>query len=269
MLRLALLCLIALTPYLAAAQDPAFTLGEGDLARSVSRGWLLKTFPSQAITVRHPLHEGEITYKAIPLAPVIESLGWISPQLRFRCSDGYRPVVSRADVAPLGLALAVGEIPPAKGADFTPLSTERGPLDPAPFLVIAASPQPADALPGHTKFSWPYQVVGVAPFDAEAQYAAMVPTGAAEGSDAAEGYALFRAHCISCHSVNQQGGVVGPELNVPKNITEYRDPEWLAQFIANPSAWRARDKMPAFEHLGAARIKQLIAYLSHMKDHKR
>ncbi|MFN3200287.1 MAG: c-type cytochrome [Bradymonadia bacterium] len=251
------------------ADERTFTFEQGNLERTVTVTWLKQTFPTRRVTVLHPLYGKDMTFESIPLAPVLDHLGWTQPQIRFRCVDGYRPVVARADVAPLGLALAIAEHPLPKQGHFSPLPLDRGPHDPSPFMVIATTPKSAEELPDHTKFSWPYEVVSVSPFDASTQYDAMVPVGAPEGGDVAQGYATFRTYCLSCHGVNLQGGVVGPELNIPKNITEYRDPAWLAQFIANPSAWRARDKMPGFGHLGEAKIKQVVAYLAYMKDHKR
>lgn len=265
------ICLLALLLSWGAAAraeaPPLFTFESGEVRRAVTLPWLESSFPTTEISVEHPLYEQQMTFEAIPLQPIIEHLGWAGPgQLRFRCADGYRPVVDRADVATLGLALAYAQKTPAPAdGAFAPIPTDRGPLDPGPFIVIAAHPEGNS----HSKFSWPYQVVGVEPIEFADQYADILPKGAAEGSPAARGFQVFRTYCLSCHGLNLKGGVVGPELNIPKNITEYRTADYLRRFIDNPSAWRARSKMPAFGFLGPEKIADLIAYLTHMKDHKR
>ena len=53
-----------------------------------------------------------------------------------------------------------------------------------------------------------------------------------------------------------KGGKMGPELNVPKNILEYRDREQLAAFIKNPQAFRFGSLMPptALSETGSGRF---------------
>jgi mono/diheme cytochrome c family protein len=73
---------------------------------------------------------------------------------------------------------------------------------------------------------------------------------------------------MKCHSLNGVGGLVGVELNVPKNITEYWKAEELAAFVAKPESFRRNGKMPGFEHLGEETITEILKYIQHMGRHK-
>jgi len=50
------------------------------------------------------------------------------------------------------------------------------------------------------------------------------------------GQYLFAKECAACHTVNGQGGNVGPDL---KNVTRVRDRDWLERYITAPNKMRA------------------------------
>ena len=83
-----------------------------------------------------------------------------------------------------------------------------------------------------------------------------------------KGFVTFKNHCIRCHSLNLQGGEVGPELNSPKNVTEYWEKSTLRAFIRDASSFRFKDKMPAFPNLKESDLDEILEYLAYMKDHK-
>jgi mono/diheme cytochrome c family protein len=91
--------------------------------------------------------------------------------------------------------------------------------------------------------------------------------GAPEGSPARRGFAIFRRECVACHAVNGEGGSVGPELNVPKSVAEYRDAAWIKAYVRDPSAIRYTS-MPSHLHLTDADLDALVAYFAHMSAHK-
>ena len=87
------------------------------------------------------------------------------------------------------------------------------------------------------------------------------------------GQALFFVQCLTCHKLNGAGAAnVGPDLNVPRNPTEYFTPQGLHDLIRNPRAvrtWPAQ-AMPGFppDYLSDREIDLVIAYLRHMAGRK-
>jgi mono/diheme cytochrome c family protein len=97
----------------------------------------------------------------------------------------------------------------------------------------------------------------------------LFPQKAGYAESVARGFDGFQKNCIACHSLNLEGGVLGPELNIPKNILEYRERKMLKEFISNPSSFRARSKMPAFENsLSSQSFDDLLDYLDWIGKHK-
>jgi cytochrome c2 len=73
---------------------------------------------------------------------------------------------------------------------------------------------------------------------------------------------------MKCHGINKVGGVMGPEFNYPKNITEYWDTEDIWAFVQNPQSFRYSSSMPAQTDLKREGFDEIIAYLEVMKDYK-
>ena len=94
-----------------------------------------------------------------------------------------------------------------------------------------------------------------------------MPKSAPEGSAARRGFDIYKAQCIRCHAMNREGGRVGPELNVPQSIVEYRPAEQIKAFIRNPQTFRY-STMPAHGHLSDQDLDDLVAYFEVMKGHK-
>ena len=130
---------------------------------------------------------------------------------------------------------------------------------PAPFYMIWQGEGRNDT----AAWPWPYQLrtIEIAPF--EARFPHTIPVGAGEGSAEWRGFALFRRECFSCHSINGEGGKVGPDLNVPQSITAYRPAQQIRAFIRNPRTFRYTT-MPSHLHLTEADLDDLLAYLTRM-----
>ena len=145
---------------------------------------------------------------------------------------------------------------------FDPI--DRRQVDAGPFYLIWTGAGQSDA----HRYPWPYELARIEVTRFEERFPHTVPVGAPEGSPARRGFAIFRRECVSCHAINGEGGSVGPELNVPKSIVEYRDAAVIKAYVRDPSSFRYTS-MPAHLHLSDADLDGLVAYFTHMSAHKR
>ena len=86
-------------------------------------------------------------------------------------------------------------------------------------------------------------------------------------STAMRGFGIYREQCVHCHAMNREGGRVGPELNVPKSIVEYRPIDQIKAYIRDPLSFR-HGNMPAHPFLKDGDLEDLVRYFGAMKDHK-
>jgi len=56
------------------------------------------------------------------------------------------------------------------------------------------------------RFTWPYQLIEIERLRFEDRYGRVLPVGVEPGSTVDRGFRLFRDKCLSCHSINLQGG---------------------------------------------------------------
>lgn len=211
--------------------------------------------PPRAVEVDSPVYRKRMRYIGYPLAEVLAATapeGAWTGQLSFRCADGFTPTLPADRVGPLRLFLAVREPDLPDDARWTLL----GSTSPAPFYVVGPDKASYQQLP------WPFQLESIEAVDFARAYPDAFPRGAA--ADALRGFERFRSTCFGCHSINLQGGVIGPELNTPVSVLDYWQRPMLEAFLADPASVRARSKMPALG-LSEADIADLLAYLAHMK----
>jgi mono/diheme cytochrome c family protein len=237
-------------------------VGRVDLATLRAKG------RETTVTVDDPYYERSMTYRAVPLATAL-ALGFGEPPSAFagedvvlRAADGYARPTTGARLAEAGGFLAFGDASrPADPPAFLPMG--RRALDPAPFYVVwtGAGQKDPHASP------WPYQLVAVERQDFVRSHPHTVPRSAPDGSPAWTGFRVFRTECVACHAVNGEGGTVGPDLNVPQSIVEYRPAEQIKAYIRDPATFRYGN-MPANPHLGAAELDGLIAYFETMRRAK-
>jgi mono/diheme cytochrome c family protein len=212
-------------------------------------------------TVNDPAYnDGPRTFVGYPLAAALGRLeGWdaLDPDrhlLRFVCLDGY------AFHAPLS-ALKGGQGMLATGIQgeegWPSFQRGKSALTPAPFFLVWGGEPVTRERP------WPYQLVTIEVIDRSDRDATL-----AGDSAYAAGRALFEGRCLSCHSINLVGGQLGPELNVPMNILEYRERDQLAAFIRSPQSFRAASPMPPQSGLSDDELSAILDYLGGMADHK-
>ncbi len=92
---------------------------------------------------------------------------------------------------------------------------------------------------------------------------------------AASGASLFNSEgCIACHTINGQGGSVGPNLT---HAGSKRSLSWIKTQIKNPGAHFASGSsitingksymaiMPSHKHISASKLNALATYLESLK----
>jgi mono/diheme cytochrome c family protein len=241
--------------------------------RSLTMASLREVCDEEQVDVADPYHKRRMSYVALPLGCVLDigfeseggAQGLRDRGLLLRALDGYTRPVSGQNLLEAGAFLAFGESALMKDGDAASRFTkiDRRGIDPGPFYLVWIGAAQNDP---HVH-PWPYQLstIQIAPFS-EA-FPNTVPTGLEESDAGWAGYELFQRSCASCHAINGEGGKVGPDLNVPRSIVEYRPIEEIRSYIRNPQATRYTS-MPAHPDLSEADLDALIAYFSAMSQRK-
>jgi cytochrome c2 len=227
------------------------------------------TVAGATVTVEDPTYKKPKRYAGHQLADLLRKAWpdadrWAAEgaMLVFRCADGYSPSMQ------LSLALSGDGIVATHDLDrpvadpWEPFSHGKEMITPAPYYLVWRGIDAKDA-----SHKWPYQLVSISIEGFDRRYGNAAP-GEAASADVRRGFRLFVEHCAACHSVNLAGGELAPELNVPRNITEYWPADHLAAFIKAPESYRARSKMPGFAHLADADRASILAYLAAMRSLK-
>jgi hypothetical protein len=180
---------------------------------------------------------------------------WTKPEwsdMSFVALDGYQAVGPLEKLNEEGAFLAFRDLDRERG--WEPVGS-RG-ADPGPFFLVWTK----ESQGTEQGYPWPWQIAALDLVRFAARYPELLPRGAKDGSPAARGFALFKARCFRCHALNQQGGKIGPELNVPKSVTEYRSKKMVQEFIARPSEYRVT-YMPDHRDLSPRDLDDLYEYL--------
>jgi mono/diheme cytochrome c family protein len=260
---LALLALVLAAP----AAEPALRFERpGAPQRSVSAAELRTACKTETVEVDDPYYGKRKRFLAWPLRCVLErglgALGadFAGQDVLLRALDGYTRASAGEVLLEPGGFVAFADADRVQGG-FDPIDYRQA--DPAPFYVIWQGAGEQDVV----RYPWPYQLAEIALVRVEERFPHAVPVGAAPDSAAARGFAVFRRSCLQCHAINGDGGRVGPELNVPKSVVEYRPEAQLRAFIRDPSSFRYT-QMPANPHLSEADLDALLAYFRHMSQHR-
>ncbi len=224
----------------------------------------LKSVPAETFTAFDPYYNKKKTYRALPLRAVLEQgfAGLGAPleaqDFVLRAKDGYTVPLSGARLLEPGAYIAIADVDvPA----WEPIGPQQ--VSPGPYYLVWRGDKQQD-LETHPR-PWQLATIEIARFEATFPHA--VPTGEAPGSPAMRGFATFRAQCIHCHAINREGGRVGPDLNLPQSILEYRPEAQVRAYIKNPLAFRYGN-MPAHPNMTDADLDELVAYFRAMKDRK-
>lgn len=238
---------------------------DGQVVKRIDRETLRRDCGSQRITIEDPYYGKTKQFLACPLGRVL-AMGFgagiprdAETNFFLRARDGYVKPASGERLGEEGgwLAFADAELAPR----WEPI--DRRQVDPAPFYLVWSGAAQRDP----QRYPWPYQLVRIEQAPFEREYPHTAPTGLPADAPGWRGYAIFRGECVACHAVNGEGGKVGPELNVPRSIVEYRPKEQIKAYVRDPQSFRYTS-MPAHAHFSDTDLDALVAYFEAMRERK-
>jgi mono/diheme cytochrome c family protein len=267
---LALASLIAAAQVIGAESETALHfVRNGTVVRTVDRPTLEKNCAAQTVSLDDPYYGRPMRFRACPLAEVLR-IGFGEPvaalsgdTFLLRARDGYAKPASGARLLESGGFLAFADADHAHGDDPGWQPIERKQANPGPYYMVWTLPPGTD----WQQYPWPYELTTIEITSLDAAFPHIAPRGAAPDSPAQLGFTIFRQQCIACHAINREGGTIGPDLNVPQSIVEYRPVEQIKAYIRNPQTFRYTN-MPAHPQLTDAELDGLVAYFSTMKGLK-
>jgi cytochrome c2 len=263
-----MLLMLAVCSPLSAAEAVLEFIDEGKPVRQLSRKQISEWLPVRALTVENPT-TGQIARYQGAGFPALLTLAygehWKRAELiKLVTRDGYQPVLPVSALSRHSGVMAYADA----GADtFGRLGDGHGgTVDPGPFYLVWDNIRDSAARKD-TQLQWPWQVVAVELTRLAREYPHAAPLP--DTSDHVQrGFNAFIEHCAQCHQINGEGGIIGPELNYPVNVTEYWQAEWLPRFIANPQAIRHNSHMTGLGADQSAVIEDIVSYLGAMKARK-
>jgi len=246
----------------------------GDTApRTFTFQEISKLVPAEKVTVIEPHTGEEMTFEGFPVAPLLEKMFKGAPakfdEILFTCLDGYQPSIPLADLKGRKAWLVFR----AEGmSEFKIVNKLQGNKSVAlgPYYLIWDNKKDAELMAEGAN-SWPYQVKALELINFGDHFPRMAPAAHAS-KNVKDGFVWYRKHCLSCHTLNGEGGAAtNIELNYPLSVTEYFKEGFLKQWIDDPSKVRFDAGMPPFTRSiknRAQRIDGIIAYLKHMASRK-
>ncbi|OLC59603.1 MAG: hypothetical protein AUH76_14115 [Candidatus Rokubacteria bacterium 13_1_40CM_4_67_11] len=211
----------------------------------------------QTVTFIDP-HAGKTkSYRCWPIKSLMDAMygpGWEATEYSeaiLTAMDGYASVSVAAKLAEPGGCVAFEDL---DVPGWEPIGRRKA--NPGPYYLVWTG---ANQGTEH-EYPWPWQLVSINLVKLEERYPEVVPRGAAPGSSAARGFAIFKGRCLRCHAINQQGGKVGPDLNAPQSVTSYRTKAWITGYVRQPSKYRYT-AMPDHLDLRSSDLDDIYDYL--------
>lgn len=240
---------------------PAMLLARPDLARI--------TIPNDVAYKR------TMDYRAVPLRNLLRDNGFTAQgTFNFLALDGFAVPIDAArlfnEAATSPRPWLAVEEPSSPWPALSPDGSSAGPF----YLVWSTGKDaPNDVAPPE---HWPFQITVITQtLPPEQRYPQILPDlTLPKHHPAWQGFALYKTHCIACHAINGGGdAVLGPDLNLPRNPTEYFTAAFLKKLIRNPAQVRTWGgmKMPGFDvqTLSDEELDALLVYLKVMVERRR
>ena len=224
---------------------------------------MLAVSPAVEISARDDEYGGrKKRYRAFLFAPVLERAlkkkAFGDDEAMLRALDGYVVSMRAQKLVDDKAYIAFDDV---DVPGFEPVGPKR--TSPAPFYLVWAKDEQHDLV----AYPRPYQLASVALESFDARFPHTRPTGFAAGTPEMQGFLIFKGVCVHCHAVNREGGRVGPELNVPKNVTEYWPEAQIRAYVKDPKSLRYGN-MPPNPQLSEVDLDHVMAYLRAMAKQK-
>ena len=235
---------------------------DGKTIATVTRADLVASSDRTTVEGFDPYYGKNKRFRAIDLKHVLAkgfgtTEGFDKLEFVLRARDGYAVPMRGSLVMEEGAYVAIEDL---DVAGWEPIGPQHA--NPGPFYLVWSKPEQTN-LDSHPR-PWELEKIEIAKFDTIYPHTS---PGESASPAAQRGYESFRDRCIKCHAINREGGHVGPDLNVPQNVTEYRPEDQIRAYIKNPASFRYGN-MPAHPDIKDDELDALIAYLRAMKDRK-
>ncbi len=247
--------LLACAPVWAAEASLSFRLSGREIKR-LSASEVSTLAPPKMISEEDPHYGKRKTFRCWPIAPLMRAVygkDWqdgVHTRAALGALDGY---VSQTDAAKLGEDGGCLAFEDLDVAGWEPVGRKQA--SPAPFYLFWTGEEQST----QNGYPWPWQLASIDLIRFEEAYPEVVPSGAPAGSAAMRGFTIFQNRCLRCHAINQQGGKIGPDLNAPQSIVQYRSKKWIKSWIRQPSKYRYTE-MPDHLDLTDADLDDLYEY---------
>lgn len=270
----ALLCALLLSPVLVFADEPTLSIATKSEKKTFTLSELMKRNDIETITVKNdPAYPGqEMTYKAIKVTSLFGKMKVDDDSvIQFKALDGFSAPISKNRLLSKSSKESIGYVAmEPTNQKWPPLNS--GKPSAGPFYLIWKDPELSHISPEE----WPFML---AAFEVKGSledvYPKIFPSSKlGKNNSVSKGFRLFVKNCFACHTMNKSGAsMVGPDLNVPMNPTEYFKESSLRKLIRNPQNIRhwPNSRMNGFEAsvISNKDLNHLIAYLKHMAKRKK
>lgn len=237
---------------------------------------LQKALAPTEVKVYEPHKKEEQTYIGFNFNKLMDSVygdTWHkAEEILFTCSDGYQPSLPVARFKEFQSFLSYSFAPAGQKFELVNRLQNDKLTELGPFYLVWDNLK-NETLKSMGGLGWPYQVVSIDIINFSDHFPKLVPKKLRLNEAEQRGFVAFRTHCISCHTINGEGGTLsGIDLNSPVSVIEFWRNDWLAKWIANPAAIRPKSQMPPLNSGTPAerdaKIKDIITYLRLMSMHK-
>ncbi|RLV57780.1 hypothetical protein D5018_20715 [Parashewanella curva] len=208
------------------------TVSKNDHQQTLTLEQMKSQLTTHEIIFYHPIYKDQRRYNAFKFVDVLKIYGGLpegAKHIFFSSIDGYNTsLTTKAFKQHSNAWLAYEDLTSKDGNTFELFERQGKSFDPSPFYFLWKDPDTY-----HEIIKWPFAIKEIKLESIKDPYAVIAPKPNST-KKVKSGYKIFSDNCIFCHSINLTGGNIGPELNLPMNITEYRNDKFLRAWIRNP-----------------------------------